>query len=282
MLSLEDKFLQRLQELVMRGDDFSRVAEFYQQVAPLQVEAKSRLELKRPPTSSAIKKKLEADKAQVTFEGLAIDWLVVRDLFSRMLHLLADYKIVDDAQLGKLKELAPDPALLKRAARKWYKQPVVECSNSVEVAIAIALRLTFLPCLVKHSEAIMSMFDQERWRRSSCPICGGKADFAFLNKENGARWLVCWRCDTQWLFQRLVCPYCGNDDQKSLAYFTDDNNLYRLYVCDVCHSYLKCIDLRQTEEEILFPLERILTVGQDSQIQEKGYKPGWIASTPDR
>jgi FdhE protein len=102
----------------------------------------------------------------------------------------------------------------------------------------------------------------------------GKPDFAFIDKEKGARWLLCSRCDTGWLFQRLECPYCGNTDQNELAYFTDDTELYRLYICQRCHSYLKSIDLRKTDSEILLPLERVMTVDMDRQGQEKGYKGG--------
>ena len=58
------------------------------------------------------------------------------------------------------------------------------------------------------------------------------------------------------------------------GYFADDEDLYRLYVCEQCHKYIKTIDLRHTESEILLPLERVLTLDMDRQAQEKGYKPG--------
>ena len=113
----------------------------------------------------------------------------------------------------------------------------------------------------------------ESWRRGYCPICGGSPDFSFLEKEEGARWLMCSRCDTQWLFQRLECPYCGTQDQTALAYFTDDKGLYRLYVCDKCKGYLKTVDLRQAESGINIDLERLLTSDIDIQAQESGYRP---------
>ena len=113
---------------------------------------------------------------------------------------------------------------------------------------------------------------QEAWYKRYCPVCGGGPDFAFLDKErDGARWLLCSRCDAQWLFYRLVCPHCGNDDQHSLAYLTDDTGLYRLYVCEKCRRYLKTIDLRKTEAEVLLPLERILTLDLDRQAHESNY-----------
>ena len=89
----------------------------------------------------------------------------------------------------------------------------------------------------------------------------------------GLRGLLCSRCDAEWLFQRLQCPYCGTQNQAALAYFTDDEGVYRLYVCEQCHKYIKTIDLRHTESEVL--VERVLTLDMDRQAQEKGYKPGW-------
>jgi FdhE protein len=101
---------------------------------------------------------------------------------------------------------------------------------------------------------------------------------AFLKRESGARWLLCSRCDTEWLFQRLECPYCGTQEQNALVFFTDEEELYRLYVCERCKCYLKAVDLRKTEAEVLLPLERLYTIDLDTQAVGKGYhscqKPG--------
>lgn len=114
-----------------------------------------------------------------------------------------------------------------------------------------------------------------RFTRTSAKadICGGSTDFAFLDRENGARWLLCARCDTEWRFQRLQCPYCGTQDQNALSYFTAEEGLYRLYVCEQCKRYLKAVDLRQAKAEVLPPLERLYTLDLDRQAQEHGYRP---------
>ena len=119
---------------------------------------------------------------------------------------------------------------------------------------------------------------QEEWRRVQCPICGGKPDMAYMEQEVGARWLVCSRCDTEWIFQRLQCPYCANENQDDLTFFSDEDDAYRLYVCNKCHSYIKTIDSRKVKAEVFIPLERILTIDIDVQAQEKGYHPGHFTS----
>ncbi len=94
---------------------------------------------------------------------------------------------------------------------------------------------------------------------------------AFLEKEVGARWLLCSRCDTEWLFQRLECPYCGTNEPNALSFFPDDEGLYRLDVCDQCKCYLKAIDLRKAKDDTLLPLERLYTMDLDRQAKENGY-----------
>ena len=118
-----------------------------------------------------------------------------------------------------------------------------------------------------------------RWRRRLCPVCGGRPDLAYLDAEAGARWLMCCRCDAEWLFQRIQCPYCGTQDQRALGYFTDDAGVYRLYTCDKCKTYIKALDLRKAEGEVLLPLERVMTLDMDRQAAEAGYRPGYVHGT---
>ena len=96
---------------------------------------------------------------------------------------------------------------------------------------------------------------------------------AVLKPEYGARWLLCSRCDTEWSFQRLECPYCGTKEQSALSFFTDEEGPYRLYVCDQCKCYLKAIDLRKAKDDIPLPLERLYTIDLDRQAKEYGYHP---------
>jgi len=150
-----------------------------------------------------------------------------------------------------------------------------------EELLSAIVHCAIKPFLATQARVLAPLIDQEQWRRGFCPICGGKPDFAFLNKEVGARGLVCSRCDTEWLFKRLECPYCGNNNQNDLAYFSDDKEQYRLYICYHCHTYLKAIDLRRTQTQILMPLERVLTVDMDRQGQEKGFKAGTTQSNTE-
>ena len=138
------------------------------------------------------------------------------------------------------------------------------------------LQATLKPFLSGYRKVLLPLVEQEEWRRGYCPVCGGSPDFSILDKERGSRWLICSRCDAQWVFQRLKCPYCGTEDQTKLAYFTNDDGLYRLYVCEQCKHYIKTLDLRHTESEFQISVERFFALKIDMQAQEQGYTAGTV------
>jgi formate dehydrogenase accessory protein FdhE len=204
------------------------------------------------------------------FKDLLPDWAEVEKLFKEATSIVIEYS----STAATLNELTKHQ-LVRRATQAWYYSSPSESENDGET-FSLCFQAAIHPILVRYSEALSPLVEQNSWRRRLCPVCGGKPDFAFLNKDNGARWLVCSRCDTEWLFFRLECPFCGNRNQDSLAYFTDENELYRLYTCEQCRTYIKAIDFRRAEDNILFPAERILTLDLDRQAHETEYKPGWL------
>ena len=211
------------------------------------------------------------------FDDLSIDWSLLQDIFVEVTGAFATYPELFGEFPENLKELESCPSLSREMAKAWFEgarlPSLMEVADVSEHLLEAIIHATFRPFLVSYSKALLGLVNQEQWRRGYCPICGGNPDFAFLDKERGARWLLCSRCDAKWLFQRLECPYCGTQDQSALAYFTDDKGLYRLYVCERCRHYLKAIDLRRAECEVLLPLERFLTHEIDTQAQEDGYSP---------
>jgi FdhE protein len=160
---------------------------------------------------------------------------------------------------------------LKSMAKAWYTGDQLEKYECKENDMSLILHAALRPFLSVCGEALLKLVDEDLWRRGFCPICGGSPDLAFLDKESGARHLVCSRCDAEWRFQRMECPRCGNQDQNTLAYFTPDSARYRLYVCENCKNYLKAVDLRCGEDQFLIPLERFLTFDLDVQAREKAY-----------
>ena len=274
-----NKILTKLGEWSQKEGPLPHHIDAYGRLLRLQVEAKSRiaapgLALDRELVSG----RLRQGTPIVSFEDLSLDWPLVQELFRSVALVLAEYAGQHPTDALGLEGLASDVSRLKQAAGYWYQGKslaTIAAENQVsEGLLAAAIQAALYPFLAVHSEAILKMVDQELWRRRYCPICGGKPDFSFLDKERGARWLLCSRCDTEWLFQRLECPYCGTQSHDALTYFTNKQELYRLYTCKKCQSYIKVIDLRKTSAEVLLPLERIMTADLDRQATEAGYKAG--------
>jgi FdhE protein len=74
------------------------------------------------------------------------------------------------------------------------------------------------------------------------------------------------------------CPFCGNEDQKTLGYFFADAenwHAYRIYVCEKCHKYLKAIDSRSAGSKTITLWERIKTRTLEKYVESMGYTPGW-------
>jgi FdhE protein len=128
------------------------------------------------------------------------------------------------------------------------------------------------PLLRAQAAALSGYVNDSQWYRGRCPICGGEPDIAALERGSGQRRLLCSRCDSEWSYLRVACPFCGNEDPSQLSYYPSDDKVYRLSVCERCHRYLKTVDRRETGGERLLPAERILTVGMDFAAQKAGYR----------
>jgi len=140
--------------------------------------------------------------------------------------------------------------------------------------LALIFNNALRPFLRAQAQALAPWVDDSAWYRGRCPICGGEPDMAALERGSGQRRLLCSRCDSEWTFQRIGCPFCGNDNPRQLAYYPSDDQVYRLGVCEQCRRYLKTIDLRQVAGERLLAAERILTVAMDVAALNAGYGEG--------
>ena len=82
-----------------------------------------------------------------------------------------------------------------------------------------------------------------------CPICGGVPLMAKLQKDEGKRIVECYLCGTQWAFKRLRCPFCGNENHKTLSYIFLEGDSCRIDKCDNCKRYIKTFDERKSTED---------------------------------
>ena len=274
-----DAIISHLEEKERKEGTLPQLLKFYQKLLRIQsrVEQKLASQLEPGLSREAINQRIERGVPLIDFAELALDWPLLRNTFTEVTAIFAQFPELFGELPQRLRGPGADRLLTKKAVKAWFEETklptTILADDAKENLLVAIIQATFKPFLVSHAKTLISFVDQERWRREYCPICGGSPDFAYLDKERGSRWLLCSRCDTEWLFQRLRCPFCGTQDQNALSYFTDDEGLYRLYVCERCKHYVKTIDLRQTESEVLLPLERLITLDIDQQALEQGYSP---------
>jgi len=283
----EAKILQKLDELEQREGELPGFVQLYRQLLRIQSEARLRFTTPKPKLAEdVISARLSQGISLLSFEDLLLDWAQVRGLFQEIIRSVAKDSSDASKEVKTLGNILSKEAVLEEVVRAWYEGssliPIAARHSVDGESLGLVVAAVVKPFLSAHSEVLLPKVDQESWRRRYCPICGGRPDFAYLDEERGTRWLLCSRCDAEWLFQRLECPYCGCQDQDALAYFTDDEGLYRLYVCEQCKRYLKAIDLRQAKSEALLPLERLLTFEFDIQAREDGYRSCAEADTNER
>jgi FdhE protein len=283
-MAMEERILQKLEEVEQEGRVSPGLMRAYRDLLQVQARAKKDFAASKADSTAAIGSEAICERLGqriplLSFNDLALDWEQVRSVLQEVTVVLAKDAQEPSAEIEGLKNIASDRPLLQYIVKLWYEGSSLSPIATDSIILSSVIQAALKPFLALHAEALLPKVNQESWRRRICPVCGGKPNFAFLDRERGARWLLCSRCDAEWLFQRLECPYCGSQDQDALAYFTDDQGLYRLYVCQRCRTYLKAIDLRRTTGEVLLPLEQLLTLDMDRQGQERGYRAGWTTNT---
>jgi formate dehydrogenase accessory protein FdhE len=106
-----------------------------------------------------------------------------------------------------------------------------------------------------------------------CPFCLRKPAFGVLRQmgDGGARSMVCSFCLAEWDFRRIICPGCGEENNKNLPVFTAGEFDYiRVECCDACKTYIKSIDL--TKNGHAEPLiDELASAPLDLWAREHGY-----------
>jgi FdhE protein len=115
--------------------------------------------------------------------------------------------------------------------------------------------------------------EKSGWTEGYCPICGKEPKIGEIREsEDGKRYLFCHQCGHKWHFRRIKCPFCGNEEQHSLAYFAvEGEESHRVDVCNKCRRYIKIVELSKSSEEINLDVEDIATLHLDMLAYEEGY-----------
>ena len=124
------------------------------------------------------------------------------------------------------------------------------------------------------SQLSIYLDENKPWERGYCPVCGKPPVLSIFEGE-GKRFLFCSFCWHKWPARRIYCPFCDNIDSKTLRYLKiEEEQEYRLDVCDNCKRYIKTVDTREIERIVYPPLEDVSTVHLDIKAKETGLESG--------
>lgn len=115
--------------------------------------------------------------------------------------------------------------------------------------------------------------DWEGYTHSVCPFCSRKPAAGILRQQGdgAARSLLCGFCLAEWEFRRILCPACGEEDNRKLpVYIAEQFDYIRVECCDACRTCLKTVDL--TKNGLAEPLvDELASAPLDLWARDHGY-----------
>ncbi len=211
--------------------------------------------------------------------GFIPDIPAAAELFERLCRVLdRKPKVSPDAQRIReaFRDGAIDLAALTQpggAAGGEDLSALAERLGVKESLLSFLVAESIRPVFEAYADELQDCVEQEAWWRGYCPICGSPPGIAKL-REEGERFLVCSACSFAWRFKRLMCPFCGNEDQRKMRYFhtAREGMSRRVDVCEKCRRYIKAIDTGGPGEEAAAIVEDMGTLYLDALAQGEGYK----------
>ncbi len=112
-------------------------------------------------------------------------------------------------------------------------------------------------------------------RQGTCPFCGGLPWISARREgsltEGARRMLGCALCGGEWLFGRILCPSCLEEDPRRLPAFRDEKQpAVRIEACETCRRYVKSLDLSEDARPIP-EVDDLVTLAMDLWAAGEGW-----------
>jgi FdhE protein len=131
------------------------------------------------------------------------------------------------------------------------------------------------PALEIFAEKYSDVIKRSGWSEGYCPVCASEPKIGKVEGEGDEirRFLFCSQCGFEWEFTPDKCPFCGNEDQRTMESFSvEDDERYYVEVCNECNRYIKTVNIGETKEETNLDVEDIATLHLDMLANEEGYR----------
>jgi FdhE protein len=273
-----DTLKKRIQQIKKKRPGYKAMLDFYWKVREQQDKMKSSLTLE----PIALKREWKALLMKEGFpllekKDFPLDINASRSLFQSLCqigkeanpHMEEEVRKIEEAMSEKKIDLS---TLFKGGGNEQEVERVSRELGFDKKILLFLIHSSLIPCIEIGVEQLQHEINTELWVKGHCPICGSLPCLSLLKEEVGKRFLLCSYCRYSWRVDRVPCPFCNNEDQKSLQYFyAEEEKTHRVDLCDKCHQYIKTIDLRTIGESDPL-LEDLATIHLDLVASQKGYK----------
>ena len=204
--------------------------------------------------------RLATGQPLLEFAQIPFDWNDVRLLIRQVTDVLRRHEVIDAATTTALHAVGRSPTLLD-VMRAWFERQSTIDIEMLDEVLGWAAR----PYLQRTAEVLQQRVSLERWTRRVCPVCAAEPEFSLIT-SSGDRQLVCGRCHVRWGFSAIACPYCGNDDRRTIKSMATPDGLYRVMLCSPCGRYIKALDGRKASRPLLPYVDLIATLPLDAAV----------------
>lgn len=229
-----------------------------------------------PLDEKLIASKLSGGLPLLDFTTVKFDYAPARDYFLRLLEI-AEKRMPGETKefVRQIREGELDFSEVIRhsfdpsSEGEFAKDVDEDTFDLIELFAEESLR----PALEEFAEGYGNVVGKSQWGEGYCPICGKEPKIGELRGSEDQRFLFCNQCGFEWQFSRVKCPFCGNEEQQTLAYFTvEGEERYRVDVCNECKRYVKMVDSSDMGGKANLDVEDIATLHLDMLATEEGYE----------
>lgn len=269
--------LKTIEKYKITSPHYNELFDVLSEILILREEYRQRMrEMVFPLDEKLIATKLTGGLPLLDFSTGGFDFTPARDYFLRLLEI-AEKKVPGETKefVRRIKEGEIDFGEVIRnsfdfeSAEEFAPDLDEDTFDLIELFLEESLR----PALESFAEKYGGIISSSEWSEGYCPICGKEPKIGEIKGDEEQRFLFCNQCGFEWNYNRIKCPFCGNEEQQTLAYFTvEGEERYRVDVCNVCKRYVKIVDFRGSEGKANLDVEDIATLHLDMLASEEGYE----------
>jgi FdhE protein len=289
-----DPIIRRLRSLVEESPDLKEAAKLYEVMLPLLRDADLHAGT-IPLSTDQVREKMQSGAFLLSDLCLDLDVEAVREL---MIRFAAAFEANGRKDAWRGLRLpwsqasdGPDAARSVRTALEENRlsistllPEIASGQRGPNLAAAQSLGLdpdyiwtlaqnALKPALRAWCRQLTPLVEGISWNKGTCFVCGAAAALAELQENNQLKHLRCGACGADWVFRRLRCVCCGNEDHGTLKTLYAEKELEKMRVeaCNKCRVYLKVISAFIPMPPEMLAIEDLATLHLDYIAKEHGY-----------